>query len=153
MRCMRFLDVLTKRMAEGAEVDDVVAGGCGVGGADSGGAAGRWSAAGDGGATVHTGAGRRLTNTLHDREGTWVLGARDGGASEFALTSWGERRSSVRLDRMFRAGDEPVVAGTECLWIVDYKTASHGRAGSRSFCRGEGEVWAADGGLCADDAD
>jgi ATP-dependent helicase/nuclease subunit A len=82
-----------------------------------------------------------LTNTLSDREGAWVLGARDGGVSEFALTSWRERRSSVRLDRMFRAGDEPVAAGTECLWIVDYKTTTHGSAGIEEFLAGEKEKY------------
>ena len=79
-----------------------------------------------------------LTNTLLDREGAWVLGARDAGGSEFALTSWRERRSSVRLnDRMFQAGDEPMVPGTDCQWIVDYKTTAHGSAGIEEFLAGE----------------
>ncbi|MEO6910429.1 MAG: UvrD-helicase domain-containing protein, partial [Edaphobacter sp.] len=67
-----------------------------------------------------------LENTLRDAEGLWVLGAREEAASEFALTSWAEARRSVRLDRIFRAGAMPLVDGDECLWIVDYKTTTHG---------------------------
>jgi ATP-dependent exoDNAse (exonuclease V) beta subunit len=78
-----------------------------------------------------------LENILRDPHGLWVLGARQDGASEFALTSWEERHSSVRLDRVFRAGREPMVEGDECLWIVDYKTATHGLEGVEAFLAGE----------------
>jgi hypothetical protein len=74
---------------------------------------------------------------LRDPNGLWVLVARQDGASEFALTSWEERRSSVRLDRVFRGGREPLVEGDECLWIVDYKTAAHGLEGSEAFLLGQ----------------
>jgi ATP-dependent helicase/nuclease subunit A len=135
-----FLDGLTKRMAEGAEVDGLEREVRGWGG--------RIQAMlrGDGlpmamverlAQRVMTG----LTNTLEDHEGAWVLGAREGGVSEFALTSWRERRSSVRLDRMFRAGVEPMVPGTDCLWIVDYKTTSHGSTGIEEFLAGEKEKY------------
>ncbi len=43
-----------------------------------------------------------LKNTLCDPEGLWVLRSHIDAASEFALTSWVEARSSVRLDRVFR---------------------------------------------------
>ena len=135
-----FLDVLTQRMAEGAEVNALLREVRGWGG--------RIQAVlrGDGlpkamadrlGQQVLAG----LTNALTDPEGAWVLGARDEGVSEFALTAWRERRSSIRLDRMFRAGVEPMVAGTECLWIVDYKTTTHGSAGIESFLAGEREKY------------
>ena len=74
-----------------------------------------------------------LGNILRDPEGLWVLGAREGATSEFSLTSWGERRSSVRMDRVFRAGAKPLDAGDDFLWIVDYKTATHGRGGVEEF--------------------
>jgi ATP-dependent helicase/nuclease subunit A len=74
-----------------------------------------------------------LSTMLQDAEGLWVLGPREGAMSEFALTSWGERQSSVRLDRVFRAGAKPLDAGSDCLWIVDYKTATHGREGVEEF--------------------
>jgi ATP-dependent helicase/nuclease subunit A len=68
-----------------------------------------------------------VETALKDREGQWVLGARESAASEYAFTTWQERRSSFRLDRMFIAGTEPLAGGSDCLWIVDYKTATHGR--------------------------
>ena len=68
-----------------------------------------------------------IETALKDREGQWLLGTRDSAASEYAFTTWRERRSSFRLDRMFVAGPEPLAAGEDCLWIVDYKTATHGR--------------------------
>jgi ATP-dependent helicase/nuclease subunit A len=74
-----------------------------------------------------------LNNMLKDAEGLWVLGPREGATSEFALTSWSESRNSVRLDRVFLAGAKPLDAGTNFLWIVDYKTATHGREGMGEF--------------------
>jgi hypothetical protein len=74
-----------------------------------------------------------LESALRDAEGLWVLRAHDDAASEYALTSWTERRSSVRLDRVFRAGTAPLAAGTDCLWIVDYKTTMHGSEGIDEF--------------------
>jgi hypothetical protein len=74
-----------------------------------------------------------LGNMLKDAEGLWVLAAHEDAMSEFALTSWGERRSSVRLDRVFLAGERPLDGGDDCLWIIDYKTATHGREGVEEF--------------------
>jgi ATP-dependent helicase/nuclease subunit A len=74
-----------------------------------------------------------LSNMLKDAEGLWLLGPHEGATSEFALTSWGETRSSVRLDRLFRAGAKPLDAGSDHLWIVDYKTATHGLDGVDEF--------------------
>jgi len=74
-----------------------------------------------------------LRGVLQDAEGLWVLGAHEGASSEYALTAWGERRSSVRLDRVFRAGETPLADGDNCLWIIDYKTTTHGRGGVEEF--------------------
>jgi hypothetical protein len=74
-----------------------------------------------------------LNNMLKDAEGLWVLGKHEKAVSEFALTSWDERRSSVRLDRVFLAGAKPLEPGDDHLWIVDYKTATHGREGVDEF--------------------
>lgn len=74
-----------------------------------------------------------LSNLLKDPEGLWVLEPHQGAMSELALTSWGERRSSVRVDRMFLGGRKPLDAGDDCLWIIDYKTATHGREGVDEF--------------------
>jgi hypothetical protein len=74
-----------------------------------------------------------LGNMLKDAEGLWVLSPHEDAMSELALTSWVETRSSVRLDRVFFAGQRPLDAGNDCLWIVDYKTAKHGREGVEEF--------------------
>jgi hypothetical protein len=74
-----------------------------------------------------------LGNMLKDAEGLWVLSPHEDAMSELALTSWDEKRSSVRLDRVFLAGQRPLDAGNHCLWIIDYKTATHGREGVEEF--------------------
>lgn len=78
-----------------------------------------------------------LINSLTDADGLWVLAAKDQASSEYALTSWSEQRTSVRFDRIFRAGMKPHASGQECLWIIDYKTTSHGREGMDEFLEGE----------------
>ncbi len=40
---------------------------------------------------------------------------------------------NVRLDRMFLAGPEPLTAGNQQLWIVDFKTATHGERDLEPF--------------------
>jgi ATP-dependent helicase/nuclease subunit A len=135
-----FVEVLTKRLADGVGVEALLR--------DIAGWTPRITAMlrGDGlapdtvnhlAARVKTG----LSNMLKDPEGLWVLGPREGATSEFALTSWGERRSSVRLDRVFLAGAKPLDAGSDFLWIVDYKTASHGREGVEEFLAEEREKY------------
>ncbi|HEX4576460.1 MAG TPA: UvrD-helicase domain-containing protein [Edaphobacter sp.] len=84
-----------------------------------------------------------LGNMLKDAEGLWVLGQHEGAMSEFALTSWNERRSSVRVDRLFLAGPRPLDAGSDSLWIIDYKTTTHGREGVEKFLAEERLKYAA----------
>ena len=74
-----------------------------------------------------------LETMLGDEVGGWILAATNDASSELALTTWGKQRSSVRLDRVFRAGAEPLSAGDDCLWVVDYKTATHGGGGVDEF--------------------
>lgn len=83
-----------------------------------------------------------LLNTLRDATGRWLLTAQTEASSEFALTTWHEGRMSVRLDRMFRAGSEPLAAGQQCLWIVDYKTTTHGDKGMEQFLLDERAAYA-----------
>jgi ATP-dependent exoDNAse (exonuclease V) beta subunit len=78
-----------------------------------------------------------LSNILRDAEGLWVLGPREGATSEFALNAWADKRSSLRLDRVFFGGAKPLSVGDDCLWIIDYKTAMHGREGVDKFLAGE----------------
>ncbi len=76
---------------------------------------------------------KALGDMLNDSVGWWVLSKHEDATSELALTSWADRRSSVRLDRVFLAGDKPLDEGREFLWIVDYKTATHGRESVDEF--------------------
>jgi ATP-dependent helicase/nuclease subunit A len=68
-----------------------------------------------------------------------------GSANEFALTAWSEDtdRSSIRIDRRFHAGPAPLTPGDEFLWIVDYKTATHGPQNLDEFLAAEREKYRA----------
>jgi ATP-dependent exoDNAse (exonuclease V) beta subunit len=74
-----------------------------------------------------------LEFTLKDPTGLWLVSAHEGGATEYALTAWQQQRSAIRLDRIFRAGPEPLAPGSDHLWIVDYKTTTHGPEGLDAF--------------------
>jgi ATP-dependent helicase/nuclease subunit A len=74
-----------------------------------------------------------LENTLKDPTGLWLLSAHAGAATEYALTAWSSHRSNVRIDRIFRAGPGPLTTGSSHLWIVDYKTTTHGSEGLEAF--------------------
>jgi ATP-dependent helicase/nuclease subunit A len=131
-----FLEMLTKRLSEGVAVDALQREIAGWGP--------RITAVLRGDGMLPALLARRsmqvmaaLNNMLQDAEGVWVLAAQDEASSEYALTSWTEQRRSVRLDRVFRAGPKPLTAGRECVWIVDYKTTTHGSEGLDSFLEGE----------------
>jgi ATP-dependent helicase/nuclease subunit A len=84
-----------------------------------------------------------LENSLRDAQGRWILAAHKEASTEFALTSWAETRSNVRLDRIFRAGATPLAEGDDYLWIVDYKTTAHGSDGIEAFLASEREKYQA----------
>jgi ATP-dependent helicase/nuclease subunit A len=67
-----------------------------------------------------------LTETVSDPQGNWVLRAHPEAESEASWTGWidGALRT-LRADRVFRAGAEPLSIGSECLWVVDYKTTQY----------------------------
>lgn len=60
----------------------------------------------------------------NDPFGRWILSPRPTASSESAWTGVVTHAlRSVRVDRTFRAGLEPLTEGDDALWIVDYKTA------------------------------
>ena len=86
---------------------------------------------------------RALTTVLKDAIGCWILGARAGARTEISWSAWaategdGETVRSLRGDRIFRAGATPGSTEETHLWIVDYKTATHGTSGLDLFLEGE----------------
>ena len=78
-----------------------------------------------------------LTNALLDQEGRWLLEKREQGSSEFALTSREDKFGTLRMDRVFVAGERPLSEGSDFVWIIDYKTTTHGSLGVDDFLAGE----------------
>jgi ATP-dependent exoDNAse (exonuclease V) beta subunit len=84
-----------------------------------------------------------LENLLRDPDALWLLTPHPGASSELALTAQtGSEFTSVRIDRSFRAGPEPHAPGDTHLWIVDYKTASHGSAKVADFLASQRAAYA-----------
>jgi len=81
---------------------------------------------------------RGLENTLHDETGRWVLAAHAEARSEQTLEL--EERT-LRLDRSFFAGAEPMTTGESHLWIVDFKTSEPGRRDPETFFTEEKETY------------
>lgn len=74
-----------------------------------------------------------LTRTLNDPQGRWLLSPHPEAESEAALITWAEKRASLRLDRTFQAGAQPLEPGSDFLWIIDYKTSTHRGADLATF--------------------
>jgi ATP-dependent exoDNAse (exonuclease V) beta subunit len=80
-----------------------------------------------------------LETILRDPNGVWLLAPHARAASELAIIAWPKSRdasshpASIRIDRVFHAGPEPHIAGEDFLWIVDYKTATHGTRDLEDF--------------------
>jgi hypothetical protein len=81
---------------------------------------------------------RTLDFAIADPVGLWILGPRTEAGGELSWTGVidGTPRN-LRIDRSFRAGAEPFSAGTEFLWIMDYKTATHASSGLAEFIEAE----------------
>ena len=78
-----------------------------------------------------------LENTLKDSTGVWLLSPHAGAATEYGLTAWDAHRSNIRIDRIFEGGPVPFSLGSDHLWVVDYKTTTHGTQGLEDFLHEE----------------
>jgi hypothetical protein len=66
-----------------------------------------------------------VENSKKDPIGRWILDLHSGAQSETSWTGWiGGETVTLRADRVFRAGAAPLEAGSDYLWIVDYKMSS-----------------------------
>ncbi|MGC2637337.1 MAG: UvrD-helicase domain-containing protein [Acidobacteriaceae bacterium] len=56
----------------------------------------------------------------------WILAPHPDAQSEAAWSGYapGSRLRTLRADRVFRAGPEPLAPGSDTLWVIDYKTGS-----------------------------
>ena len=87
---------------------------------------------------------RALTQTLADPQGRWLLAAHPRSTTESAQSIWNdedEQSANLRTDRTFLAGPEPLTTGETHLWIVDYKTASHGPEDLEGFLSAQREQY------------
>jgi ATP-dependent helicase/nuclease subunit A len=76
---------------------------------------------------------RALSLTLGDPVGRWILSPQESAASERALTMASPEARSLRVDRTFFAGEEPLSSGKGCIWIIDFKTTEKGSRSDAEF--------------------
>ncbi len=92
-----------------------------------------------------------LEGVARDPNGRWILTAPSLTASNaqplgsgFEVPLGGIDGSgvrSIRVDRMYAGGMAPREAGTDALWIVDFKTAGHGPQGMEQFLAEQRELY------------
>jgi len=82
---------------------------------------------------------RGLTRTLEDVDGQWILAAHPQASSEAAIAS---ESGTIRLDRTFLSGATPHDNASTHLWVVDFKTGTHGAEGLEAFLTREREKYA-----------
>jgi ATP-dependent helicase/nuclease subunit A len=67
---------------------------------------------------------KAVEDTLTDPTGLWIMSTHSWGQAESSWTGWHDGAlRTLRADRIFRAGTEPLSEGNDCIWIVDYKTS------------------------------
>jgi ATP-dependent helicase/nuclease subunit A len=66
-----------------------------------------------------------VENCVKDAEGNWILQQHAGAQSETSWSGWVDGRlQTLRADRIFRAGSKPLEAGSDHLWVIDYKMSA-----------------------------
>jgi ATP-dependent exoDNAse (exonuclease V) beta subunit len=74
-----------------------------------------------------------LTRALADPIGRWLLSPHVEAASESDLTAVGPVTATLRVDRTFLAGPQPLTHGDNSIWIIDFKTTEQGSLPDDAF--------------------
>ena len=79
----------------------------------------------------------------------WILAPHPGAQDEVSWTgstgspgSSGARLRTLRADRVFQAGPAPLAQGSDCWWIIDYKTGVSPAADREAFLRSQRSLYA-----------
>ena len=84
-----------------------------------------------------------LQNAIASPMGRWVLAPRPGSLTEFPITHWEDGVAhSLRIDRIFPAGEKLGEAGDSHLWIIDYKSVDAGGRDEDEFLREQVKLYA-----------
>ena len=83
---------------------------------------------------------RALILTVGDPTGCWILSPHVAASSERDLST---TTLSLRVDRTFLAGPEPLSTGEGCIWIIDFKTTDPGSRSPEAFAADEREKYSA----------
>src|SRR5215475_118388 len=77
-----------------------------------------------------------------DPVGRWLLSPHPGAQSEASWTGWVDGRlQTLRADRVFRAGAEPLQEGSEYFWVVDYKATQYAGRDAAGFVAQQRQVY------------
>ncbi|HLJ79563.1 MAG TPA: UvrD-helicase domain-containing protein [Acidobacteriaceae bacterium] len=74
----------------------------------------------------------------------WILAAHPDAQSEASWSGYasGSRLQTLRADRVFRAGAEPLLPGADCFWVVDYKTGAPASTDRQKWLAHQRETYA-----------
>ncbi|HEV2280127.1 MAG TPA: UvrD-helicase domain-containing protein [Acidobacteriaceae bacterium] len=74
----------------------------------------------------------------------WILAAHPEAQSEASWSGFaaGSRLQTLRADRVFRAGAQPLASGSDCFWIIDYKTGAPASADRQQWLAHQRQTYA-----------
>jgi ATP-dependent exoDNAse (exonuclease V) beta subunit len=79
---------------------------------------------------------------LKDETGRWILSPHPDAQNEVEWTGYlNSTLRNIRVDRVFRAGEDALAPGDHIYWIIDYKTSTHSALGLDSFFQEQKEEY------------
>ena len=83
-----------------------------------------------------------LSTAVSDANGRWILSPHAGAQSEASWTGqFDGALRTLRADRIFRAGSDPLSSGSEYLWVVDYKATQSAGTDTAGFIASQREFY------------